>query len=118
MNQNCVRYVVLFCALVIPIVPAFTRAADADEKKNEGTVHVITVINDQEFTVGGKTYPMEKLAKRLKSEGAKASSEIRVQIPKETPVTTLKKLTTDLMTAGYSKFVFVKPRRAESIPGK
>jgi biopolymer transport protein ExbD len=118
MNRICVRPVVLFIALAFAAAPALTRAADADEKKIEGTVHVITVINDQEFTIGGKTYPMEQLAQRLKSAGAKADSEIRVQIPRETPLPTLKNLTTTLMMAGYSKFFFVKPRHAESIPGK
>ena len=118
MNRIAVRSVVLFIALAFAAAPALTRAADADEKKIEGTVYLITVTNEQSFTIGGKTYPMKQLAKRLKSAGAKANDEIRVQIPQETPMPTLQKLTPILRTAGYGKFVFVKPRHAESISGK
>ncbi len=118
MNRNYFCSVVLFITLAFAAAPAFIFAANVEAKKIEGTVQLISVSNDQEFTIAGKTYPMAQLAKRLKSAGARADSEIRVQIPKETPVPMLKKLSAALTMSGYSKFVFVKPRYSESIPGK
>ncbi len=113
-----VRSIFLTIAMAIAAAPFSARAAEAPEKKVEGTVQAIVVNNEKEFMIDGKTYPMEQLARRLKSAGAKADSEIRVQIPKDTPAATLTKLSTVLMQAGYVKFIFVKPRHAESIPGK
>ncbi len=118
MNRIRVRSIFLLIALSVAAAPIPARAADASDKKVEGTVQAITVNNEKDFTINGKTYPMEQLARRLKSAGAKADSEIRVQIPRDTPVATLTKLSTLLMQAGYVKFIFVKPRHAESIPGK
>jgi len=118
MNQYGLRLVALCIALLSVFAPLLARAADGEEQKPSGAVHLVTVTNDNQFVLVGKTHPMEQLAKRLKSAGAKSDNEIRVQIPRDTPVTTLQKISALLMTAGYSKFVFVKPRRAESIPGK
>ena len=103
MNRTRFRAIVMLIALVFAAAPALPRAVDAAERKIEGTVYKVAVLNDHEFAIGGKTYPMEQFAKRLKSDGAKTDSEIRVQIPQEMPMPTLKKLTATLIAAGCNR---------------
>ena len=55
---------------------------------------------------------IDDLPRALKSAGAGKGSIIRVNIPDNIPTQTLRALTSRLASAGYSRVVFSKPRRA------
>ena len=78
MNRNSFCSVVLFITLAFAAAPAFIFAANVEAKKIEGTVQLISVSNDQEFTIAGKTYKIDDTAKVSIDGAEKALADLKI----------------------------------------
>ena len=79
-----------------------------------GRTILVTLLNKDTVQVDGKSIRVGLLAGALKAKGADPKTGIRIDVPADTPMTTLSDLTRRLTAAGYTRVLFTKPRKADA----
>lgn len=74
----------------------------------------ITLLDNGMFQVGDATVKLGQLTDKLKSLRIPANAPIRIALTGDAPETTLRAIGGKLASNGYRRFMFVKPRHAES----
>jgi len=89
--------------------------ARAQVQADAGTSFIeVTFTADKKFIVRGEETTLGKLPAQLKSAGATHATAVRVCVDDSTPEVTMKAIAGKLKSAGYSRILFARPRRAEA----
>lgn len=71
----------------------------------------VTLSADGVITLRGRPVPLERLPAKLKSAGAGPQTSIDIAVAASTPQIRMAEITRVLASAGYSRIMFVRPRK-------
>jgi biopolymer transport protein ExbD len=98
----------LMLALAISVAGCATPPSSAGKPTDEAIV--LTLTQEGTLLLNGKATALEHLAKRLRAAGATAETSLTINIPAETPLSSLSTITSRLASAGYRKILFKRPK--------
>jgi len=105
----------VFMASVVAVaIMAFTPGCASFGTADVTEVHV-TLAPDGKLLIGNKSVDRAQLGHTLKSMGAGAETTVYVAIPANTPMSTVKVLTREVVAAGYPRVFCTGPRHAEVV---
>ena len=87
------------------------------ERLSGGVAHLTVAAPDGRILIGSKVVALNELPERLRRMGAKPATEVQITVPDDVSPAMLSALTGKLRAAGYTKVLFVKPRKAQSTLG-
>lgn len=83
---------------------------------NKGGVESVDIaVSSTGFcTLNGRVVRFEELPRKVQDAGAGRRTVIRIAIPESTSAETIRMLSSRLASAGYSRLIFSKPKRADA----
>ncbi|NQT93776.1 MAG: hypothetical protein HQ559_13535 [Lentisphaerae bacterium] len=74
----------------------------------------VTLSGDGTITLEGRTVSLERLPAKLKSAGAGPQTAIEIAVGANTPHSRMTEITRALASAGLSRIMFLRPRKADA----
>jgi len=99
------------CALAAALALAFGCASTASSQNRK--IHV-AINSSGSISVEGTPCRLSALVKKLKSLGASPQTSIAISVPASGSDALMRELTRELASAGFTHFVFMKPREIDA----
>jgi len=77
----------------------------------------LKVLSDGSIIFRGRKVPRSRLVRKLQAAGVKLDSRIEISIADSTPAAAMSAISGTLLTQGYQRIMFVRPRRADAYSG-
>ena len=117
MNKTNYRHIAIASVFILIPVAYFTGCGTAVFNVSKKSVQ-ISLLSDGRIIMDGKQIELPKLTKKLKSFGVTSNTRIMISILKDTPASKIKAISKELVSAGFRRLMFIKPKQATSFSEK
>jgi biopolymer transport protein ExbD len=105
------RAILPACALAAALALAFGCASTASSQNRK--IHIV-INSSGSISIEGTPCRLSAVAKKLKSLGASPQTSIAISVPASGGDAVMRDLTRELASAGFTHFVFMKPREIDA----